>query len=162
MKKSIVFFVILSAGYFTYAQAVKQPIGGNIRVPEQQSQKIMLADLSVPVIELVSAVRDESAKAFVIKIKASIKNSGTTDAPPSKLRALVQNAGGGQLKMLDDPITIPALKAGSTYTSEFNFLVPFALQQESRFNLLVRADNTYLVKESDESNNSSLGILIGL
>lgn len=163
MKKAILYLGVLLAVYMANAQSVKHPIDRNINTSSQQIQKQKLADLSVPFIELVSAVRDENAKAFIVKVKAQIKNNGNEFAPASKLRGFVQKANGGvQLKMINDPISIPAIKAGGVYESEFTFSIPFNLQHENQFRLLVRADNTYVVKESNESNNSSVGILIGL
>ena len=92
-----------------------------------------------------------------------MKNSGNAAAPVSKLRGFVKNADGGvQLKMIADPVSTPGIKAGAMHKSEFTFSIPFEIQRENRFRFLVRVDNTYVVKESDEANNSSVGILIGL
>jgi hypothetical protein len=163
MKTSILLFSCLLAGGLSYAQSAKQPIGGNIRTPAPLSQKYKTADLTISYTALVSAVKDDNQKAFIIKVKAGIKNKGELAAPVSKLRGFVQNTGGGaQLNELDNLISIPPIKAGAVHNAEFTFIVPFAIQRGSRFQLVLRADNTYLVTESDENNNSSLGILIGL
>ena len=69
MKKAILYLGVLLAVYMANAQSVKQTIDRNINTSSQQIQKQKLADLSVPFIELVSAVRDENAKAFIVKVK---------------------------------------------------------------------------------------------
>ena len=163
MKTSILLFTCLLAGCLINAQPANQPVVGNIHTAIPLNQKQKAPDLTIPVTVLVSAVKNDKQKAYMIKIKAGIKNNGELNAPASRLRGFVQKAGGGvQLNKLEDLISIPPIKAGTVYTAEFTFIVPYAIQRDTRFQLVLRADNTYVVTESDESNNSSVGILIGL
>ncbi len=127
------------------------------------AQKFPLPDLNFASAELVSAVKDENLKAYIVTVKAVIKNTGTAASKACRMRAFTQHANGGaQLNKLDEVIQIPGLKAGGAYTKEYTIKIPFALQRESNFKLLLRVDNDYEIKESDENNNSSVGILIGL
>lgn len=164
MKKIILSISIMLAYNLADAQATKQPADGGLATPTQQTQtqKVQLPDLTVPEIQLVSAVRDESKKAFIIKVKAAIKNKGIAASTPSKINGFVQKGNGVQLLKVGDPISIPGIKQGATFNSEFTFSVPFEIQRENQFKFLIRIDDTHLVKEADESNNSSVGILIGL
>lgn len=78
------------------------------------------------------------------------------------MNAFVKKQEASKWTKVDQLTAFPAIKPGETVTQKIIFKIPYAVIAPMYFELKVMADAGNSVKESNEQNNSSVGILIGL
>lgn len=120
------------------------------------------ADLEVVKLQLIAAEKNNSEKLSYVTVTISIKNSGQIAAPTTKVNAFVKKQEASKWTKVDQLTAFPAIKPGETVTQKIIFKIPYAVIAPMYFELKVMADAGNSVKESNEQNNSSVGILIGL
>ncbi|MDP4264846.1 MAG: CARDB domain-containing protein [Bacteroidota bacterium] len=170
MKKNFLFLIATLLCVAVFAQTPKLPTGqpGKPQLPAPKIPALKPADLVVTGIQLLIAEKNNTTKSVSVKVKVTVKNNGQLDAGATKLSGAFQKttAQGVSWTEVSQLADFPAIKAGQSVTRDCSFTIPIGLINDNRsvnsFNFRVKADVMDAVKESDENNNFSQGILIGL
>ena len=128
-----------------------------------EKKPVKLPDLAVASIRFIATTKNYDLKVYIVKVQLQIKNTGNADAPASILVGFINTTNGiNGWQELGKTNTLPIIKAGGQIDQEFMFQVPFSLEREAGSAFRVKVDGTNGVKELEEKNNTTAGILIGL
>jgi hypothetical protein len=159
MKKQIVTALSVIMVVFTSFSQITVPSISN-ELPLPAISLIQKPDLSVTEILLLSA-KKTIGNIIVISVRVTIKNSGEVQAPITQLSGFFKT--GNKWKVFDDKITtLGVVSPRDLRTNEYTFKIKASLIGTKNFTFRVKADGGNSVNESDELNNYSTGILIGL
>jgi hypothetical protein len=160
MKKQIVTaLLVIMVGLTSFRQITLTQKTNQLPVTE--AAPIQKADLSIPAISLLSAKKTDD-KLIVIRVSITIKNSGEVQAPITQLSGFFK-IGGNKWKAIDDKTTtVGVVSPRDLRTNEYTFKIKAGLIGTKNFTFRVKVDGGNSVNESDELNNYSTGILIGL
>lgn len=165
MKRNMVSLIAALVSAAALAQTPQLPTGqpGKPQLPTPKIVALRPADLAVTGFQLISSEKMTTAKAVAAHIRVTIQNKGQIDAAPFKLMGAfqksAQDAGWTEISEMTD---FPAVKAGASVTKDCVFKILVSSIKGNSFNFRIKADVLNTVKESDENNNFSQGILIGL
>lgn len=165
MKKGILAFLLTASSFCLSAQVLQKPGGqpGKVNLPSPKIQPLTQADLLITDISLVSVVVKTDTKLILVTVRVTVKNAGQTASPVSMLGASAKGQQQGSVWMdAGNTIPIQALNGVQVCTKEVTFKLPAASITGRQFNFRVLADAGARVQESNENNNYSQGILIGL
>ncbi len=163
-KTTLVLLFALSCGLIN-AQGVLKPATppGKLTLPTPKIQPIAPADLQVTGVDLVSAVVKTDTKTIMVTVRVTVKNAGQTTSPVNTLAASAQSiTPGSTWSDAGNTVQIQALSGSQSCTNEVTFKFPMGSVNGRKFNFRVMADAGARVHESNENNNYSQGILIGL
>lgn len=161
----MVVFLLTATSHLLNAQLTTKPTGqpGKVALPTPKIQSVSPADLQVTDVSLVSAVVKTDTKLIVVTVKVTVKNTGLTKSPASMLGASAKSVTQGSgWTDAGNTVQIQALNGSQACTNEITFKFPLNSISGRRFNFRVLADAGARVTESNENNNYSQGILIGL
>lgn len=165
MRKAVIAFLLTASSGYLNAQVLQKPSGqpGKVNLPVPKIQPLTPADLLITDISLVSAVMKTDTKLILVTVRITVKNAGQTASPASILGASAKGQPQGSI-WVDAGNTVPlqALNGAQVCSKEVTFKLPAASITERQFNFRVLADAGARVQESNENNNYSQGILIGL
>jgi CARDB len=169
MKRNILFLLCLFISITLIAQAPKLSAtqAGKPPLVTPKIPPVKPADLSVTGIQLVTAEKIAGDKSVALHIKITIKNNGQVDAAATKIAGAFQkDAQSPSWAEVSELVDFPVIKGGQSVTKDCIFKILISSIDAGHavhsFNFRVKADVMNTVKESDENNNFSQGILIGL
>ncbi len=163
MKKLICYFIFLISVVCAHAQVLQKPTGqpGQRPLATPTIHEFSKADLVITNATLVSAV--QTNKSWQIKVRVTVKNSGQLQAAASSIQAYAQKTTGDNSWLSLSAISFQSVAPGISVTREITFSDNnWVMNKVPRFNLKLAIDPENRIAESNESNNSFTGILIGL
>lgn len=163
MKKFILSLFFIPLWCQLSAQTLPVPSGtpGRPQLPTPQVQPLAPADLIITNLTFVSIVFNADTKTYVVKVIATIKNTGPVQSYKTQIQAHTKTpSGGGSWKVMVGKENVPAINPGKTFSSVYSFKGSLLDIGSVHFDFRLKVDPGEFVTESDETNNYSSILII--
>ena len=154
IKYLILLFVVWAP---SVARAQNPPFPQGNQPKPENLRLVTPPDLRVEELNLVSVIRDGAVKKINIQVLIRIKNFGGMASVASTALAYMKSpAGTGTQRTLATTFSTPAINPGASFVKVFTFRGAEPNFRPGNFDFWIKADARNTVRESDETNNTSV------
>ena len=164
MKLIVCFALSMSCIAVVHAQTLQTPKNVS-KLPAPKLTVLKPADIQITQVEFVRSELNPDSKLHKIYARVTIRNNGEMSSGAFQMQSYIENqlsSPQNGRKKFGSAVGVPAIAGGKSLVQEFVFTETERVVLANRVKLFLVGDFGNVIKESNESNNSSVGILIGL